>query len=136
MKKNIGKNYRSQRGGAGVKLVLVLAGLFIVGHGLINYIPVAYGGASFQEDMQTAVVQGSALPTGSNPLETVKAKIKRLAAASDLPPDTFMEVKQVGNVLQARVVYSKQVNILPFGLYTYQYHFDHTATPSGFLAKN
>ena len=135
MKKNIGKNHRSERGGAGVKLVLVLLGLFIVGHGLINYIPVAYNGASFQEEMQTAVVQGTALPTGSNPLATVKARIKRVAAASDIPPDAFMEVKQVSNVIQARVVYSKQVDILPFGLYTYQYNFDHTASPSGFLAK-
>ena len=135
MKKIIVENHRSERGGAGIKLVLVLLSLFIVGHGLINYVPVAYNGASFQEEMQTAVVQGTALPTGSNPVDTVKARIKRVAADNGVPPDAFMQVKQVGNVMQARVVYTKQVDILPFGLYTYQYHFDHTATPAGFLAK-
>jgi Flp pilus assembly protein TadG len=135
MEKNIGKNHRSERGGAGVKLVLVLLVLFVVGHGLINYVPVAYNGASFQEEMQTAVVQGTALPNGNDPLGVIKARLKRVAVANDIPPNAFMEVKQVSNVVQARVAYSKQVDILPFGLYTYQYNFDHTATPAGFLAK-
>ncbi len=135
MKKNIGKIYRNQRGGAGVKFVLILVVLFLVAHAGFNYVPVAYTAQSFREEMHTAVVQGSALPTGSDPVGTIKTRMKRLAAASDVPPDTFIEVKQVGNVLQAHVVYSKQVPILPLGLYTYTYHFDHTATPTGFLLK-
>jgi hypothetical protein len=135
MKKNIRKNYRSERGGAGIKLVLVLLVLFLIGHGLINFLPVAYNGASFKEEMQTAVVQGTALPNGNNPLGIIKERLKKVAFNNSIPPDAFMEVKHVGNVVQARVAYSQQVNILPFGIYTYVYHFDHTATPSGFLAK-
>jgi hypothetical protein len=135
MKGNIEKNYRSERGGAGVKLLLVLIVLFLVGHALINFVPVAYNGASFKEEMQTAVVQGTALPNGNDPLGVIKARLKKVAFNNSIPPDAFMEVKQVGNVVQARVVYTQQVSILPFGMYTYVYHFDHTATPSGFLAK-
>jgi hypothetical protein len=135
MKRNIEKKFRSQRGGAGIKLVLIMAALFVVAHAGFNYIPVAYSGASFKEELQTAVIQGTALPGGSDPLGAIKAKIKRMSVAYDLPPDMVCEVKQVGNVVQAHVIYSKQVPILPFDLYTTTYHFDHTATPSGFLSK-
>ena len=135
MEKNIGKNRRRERGGAGIKLVLVLAVLILIGHALINFIPVAYNGASFKEEMQTAVVQGSALPSAGDPLGVTKVRLKKVAAANSIPPDAFIEVKQVSNVLQARVAYSQKITILPFGIYTYHYQFDHTATPAGFLAK-
>ena len=135
MKKNIGKTCRSQRGGAGVKLVLVLAGLFMVGHALINFVPVAYNGANFKEEMQTAVVQGSALPNGGDPIGITKTRIKKALANNGIPLNAFMEVKQLNGLLQARVAYSQDVDILPFGIYTYHYQFDHTSTPTGFLSK-
>jgi len=52
-----------------------------------------------------------------------------------VPADAFIEVKIVNAVIQARVAYSRQAEILPLGLYTYNYEFDHTATPTGFLMK-
>jgi hypothetical protein len=135
MKRNIVKDGSRQRGGAGIKLVLILVVLFLVGHALINFVPVAYNGASFKEEMQTAVVQGTALPNGGDPLGVIKTRLKRVAASNSIPPDAYMEVKHVNNVVQARVAYSQNVDILPFGMYTYHYQFDHTATPAGFLAK-
>ena len=51
------------------------------------------------------------------------------------PADATLNVTQQGNVIQARVTYTKNVSILPFGIYTYQYQFDNTATPTGFLLK-
>jgi len=33
------------------------------------------------------------------------------------------------------VTYTKKVPILPLGIYTYNYVFDNTATPAGFLMK-
>ena len=135
MEKNIGKDCRRERGGAGIKLVLILLVLFLVGHALINFVPVAYNGASFKEEMQTAVIQGTALPNGNDPLGVIKARLKRVAANNSVPTNAFMEVKHVNNVVQARVAYAQDVQILPFGLYTYHYQFDHTATPTGFLAK-
>lgn len=135
MKENLRKNYQNQRGGAGVKMVAVLAVLFLIGHAGVNFIPVAYSGASFKEDMQTAVIQGTALPQGGNPVGSTQLRIKKSAETNNVPIDAFIEVKQITGGLQARAIYSKKVNMLPFGIYTYNYQFDHTATPTGFLMK-
>ena len=86
--------------------------------------------------MQTAVVQGLAAPAnGVKPTEFVKLKIQKAAKDNNLPSDIYMDVKQNGSNIQARVYYVKPVNVLPFGIYTYSYEFDHTATPVGFLHK-
>lgn len=135
MKENLMKDYRSERGGAGVKMVAVLVVLFLIGHAGYNYIPVAYEGASFKEEMQTAVVQGMALPNGGNPIGATQVRVKRAADGNNLPPDTFIEVKQVNSIIQAHVAYTKKVNILPFGLWVYSYQFNHVATPAGFILK-
>lgn len=135
MKNKISKDWRSERGSAGIKLAAVLVVLFLLAHAGYNYIPVAYDGESFKQEMQTAVVQGLALPSGGKPVEATKARIMRAAAQSNIPPDAVVEVKSVNSVIQARVAYSKQVEILPLGFYTYNYEFNHTATPTGFLLK-
>jgi hypothetical protein len=81
--------------------------------------------------------RGLALPTGgAKPAEAIKARIIKAAKANNLPVDTFMDVRQVNNVVQARVYYSKPIAVLPLGLYTYNYEFDHTATPTGFMVKS
>ncbi len=129
-------NKKSENGSAGVKLVAVLVGLFIVGYACINYIPIAYEGESFKQDMQTAVVQGQAPPQGMTIVDAVKGKLKKALASNNIPPDAFVQVKQTPNNVEAHVVYSKQIRMLPFGLYKYNYHFDHTATPTGFLLKD
>jgi hypothetical protein len=100
-----------------------------------NYVPVAYEAESFKTEMQTAVVQGLALPGKLNPIDNVKAKIQRAATVNEVPADAVIDVKMAGNVISAHVVYAKPVSILPFGIYTYNYNFDHTATPTGFLLK-
>jgi hypothetical protein len=131
------EEFRSgERGGAGGKLLLVLTILILIGHAGINYIPVAYAGESLKQDIQTAVIQGLATPQRvGTPQQFVKEKIQRAIAANDAPPDTYVEVKQNGKNIQARVYYTKVVNILPFGIYKYNYVFDQTVTPTGFLMK-
>lgn len=129
-------NRTSERGGAGAKLLIILTALILAGHAGINYVPVAYAGESFKQDMQTAVVQGLATPIrAGKPTDFVKAKLERAALANDIPQDALIEVKQNGKVIQAHVFYSQSVNLLPFGIYKYEYVFDHTATPSGFLLE-
>ncbi len=122
-------------GGAGVKLLVVLLVIVLVANAGYNYVPVAYEGENFKQEMQTAVINGLAMPGGIKPTDNVKARLQRAASVNNLPPDMFLDVRQVGNVVQAQVVYSKQVSLLPFGLYNYTYHFNHTATPTGFLTK-
>lgn len=131
------KKYRhKERGGAGVKLTIILVILFLAAHAGFNYIPVAYAAESFKSEMYTAVVQGLAMPGRDlTPVDAVKQRVQRAARANDIPEDALLEVKQVNKTVQAHVIYDKPVNILPFGLYTYNYHFDHTATPTGFLLK-
>jgi hypothetical protein len=131
------KNRGSERGGASAKLLIVLMVLILIGNAGLNYVPVAYQAESFKQEMQTSVVQGLALPVnGGKPTEVIKAKLSRAARSNDLPVDAFVDVRQVNNVVQARVYYSKPVTILPLGIYTYDYEFDHTATPTGFLVKS
>ncbi len=134
MKENLVNKRHSERGSAGAKLVAVLAVLFLIGHAGLNFIPVAYQGASFREDLRMAVLQGSALPSG-NSVGTTEARIKQSAESNQIPADAVIQVKQIKGGVQAQAVYSKKVNILPFGLYVYNYQFDYTAAPTGFLMK-
>lgn len=135
MNKSI-KNRSSERGGAGVKVLIVVALLALVFNAGLNYVPVAYNGASLKEEMQTVVVQGSALPSAAQkPTVVVKNRLQKVIAESDVPADTLLEVKQSTGFVQARIAYTKQVNLLPFGIYKYNYEFDHTAVPAGFLTK-
>ena len=54
----------------------------------------------------------------------------------EIPDDAFVEIKPVGGVVEAHVSYQRQVNMLPFGLYKYDYNFDYVAKPVGYLLKN
>jgi len=134
---NLKNNQKSEHGGAGVKLTLVLVALFLIAHAAYNYIPAAFDGENFKQEMQTAVVQGVAMPGANLTItDTVKTKIQKAAVNNNLPGNALIEVKQVNSIVQARVNYTKQINILPFGIYKYNYKFDNVATPTGFLFKN
>ena len=134
--KNLYLNRPSERGGAAVKLLLVGAVLLLVAHAGYNYVPVAYNGASFKQEMDTAVVKGLGAPGQLNPANVVKAHIQRAAGDHDVPPDAIMEIKPSPNGVQAHVAYTKSVNMLPFGLYKYNYQFDYVASPVGYLTKD
>jgi len=133
--KDLAKNRTSERGSAGVKFVVVLVAVVLLAHAGYNYVPVAYDAESFKTEMQTAVMQGLALPGKVSPTDNVKARIKKAIQVNNIPADALIDVRQNGNSISARVTYSQQVSILPFGIYTYKYVFDHTATPTGFLLK-
>jgi len=132
---NLAINRESERGSAGVKFVIIVAVLVLFGHALLNYVPVAYNAESLKTEMSTAVLQGLAISGKLNPVDNVKARIAKAIVINDIPADAVVDVKQTGNALTAHVTYTKEVNILPFGMYKYVYKFDHTATPTGFLMK-
>ena len=129
------KNRESERGGAGVKLLLVGVVLVLVANGAYNYIPIAYEGASMREEMDTAVVKGLAASGQLKPVDVVTASVRRAATTHNLPADAFVEIKPAGASVQAHVIYNKQVSMLPFGLYKYNYAFDYVARPVGYLLK-
>ena len=131
------KKQKSEFGGAGVKMAIVLVILFLIGHAAYNYIPVAYEGESFKQDMQTAVIQGVAMPNANITIvDAVRNRVQRAAAANNVPANALIDVKQMNGIAQAHVRYIKQIEVMPFGLYTYNYQFDNTATPTGFLFKD
>jgi len=125
----------AERGSAGVKLMMVLAVLALAAHAGYNYVPVAYDAQAMKGDMDTAVLQGMAMPGKVNPVDNVKERIQKAIVVNQVPPSATMDVKQAGNAVIARVTYTQAVNILPFGMYKYNYVFDYTSTPSGFLLK-
>lgn len=129
------KNRSGERGSAGVKFAIVLTVLILAGNAGFNYIPIAYEAESLKSDMSAAVLQGLAMPGKINPVDNVKARVQKAMVINSVPADATLNVTQQGNVIQARVTYTKSVSILPFGIYTYQYQFDNTATPTGFLLK-
>ena len=135
MKKLNSSDRSSERGGAGVKFLFVFLVVVLVGNAGIQYIPVAYQGASFRQEMDTAVVKGLGISGRINPLEAVTASIKKASIDYEIPDDAFVEIKPVSGVVEARVAYQQQVNMLPFGLYRYNYDFDYTAKPVGYLLK-
>ena len=134
MKKAVEKR-SSEHGGAGVKFLIVALVLFLIGNAAFHFIPVAYAGESLKQDMQTAVIQGLAMPGRMAPVDMVRQKVQNSVSSNNVPQDAFVEVKQVNKVIQAHVAYTAEVPVLPFGLYNYHYEFDHVATPTGFLTK-
>ncbi len=132
---NAAKKSDSEHGSAGVKFTIILVGIMLVANAGYNYVPVAYEAESLKTEMQTAVLQGLALPGKINPVDNVKARIQKAAVQNEVPVDAVIDVKQAGTVISAHVSYTKRVSILPFGIYKYDYRFDHTATPTGFLLK-
>ena len=129
------KNCDTERGSAGVKFAIFLAVVIILGNAGYNYVPVAYNASALKGDMDTAVLQGMAMPGKINPIDNVKERIQKAITVNNVPKEATLDVKQVGNGINARVTDSQQVSMLPFGMYKYNYAFDYTATPTGFLMK-
>jgi hypothetical protein len=125
----------SERGSAGVKFLIVFVVIILAANAGYQFIPVAYAGESLKQEMQTAVVNGMAVPVRMTPVDYVKNRVQKAVSDNNLPSDTLVEVKQVGNVVQAHAAFNQKIPILPFGIYSYNYKFDYTATPAGFLLK-
>jgi hypothetical protein len=125
----------SQRGSAGAKFLALLVLIVLLAHAGYNYVPVAYNGASFRQEMDTAVVKGLAASGQMKPVDVVTAHVRKAAHDYDLPSDALIEIKPGQGHIAAHASYQQPVNILPFGMYKYNYQFDYTATPTGYLLK-
>lgn len=126
---------QSERGSAAVKFLAVFVVLFLVAHAGWNYVPVAYQGASFRQEMDTAVVKALGAQGRLKPVDIVNASVKKALFDFDIPEDAEVEIGPVNGVVEVRVAYTRDVNMLPFGLYKYKYNFDYTAKPTGYLLK-
>ncbi len=134
--KNLERDRSSERGSAGVKFLMVAVILALSANAGYNYIPIAYEGANLRQELDTAVVKGLAASGQLKPLEVVRASVEKAIRENNVPSDAFVEIKPVGTVVQAHVAYTKQISMLPFGIYKYKYDFNYRATPSGYLLKD
>lgn len=126
---------RSERGSATVKFMAILVFIVLIANAGYHYVPVAYQGASFRQEMDTAVVKGLAASGNMKPAEVVKAHLQKAAFDFNIPSDAVIDVKPMTGHIQASAMYQKKVDILPFGIYRYNYDFNYTATPQGYLLR-
>lgn len=126
-----------EHGGAGVKFLLIVLVLFLIGHAGYVYIPAAYQAEDYKQRMNELVTNAFAMPNApaSNP-ETVKQRLRSYGNDYGIPSDALIKVDKMDNGgLKAQVKFSKEIELLPFHLYKYNYEFEHIATPNGFLTK-
>ena len=126
-----------ERGGAGIKLVIALVVLLVIGHAGYNYIPVAYQCEEYKQKMSETIMQAYAMPnTPLNSPESVKAKLRKFGDEAGVPATAIIKIDKIAEgAMRAHVTFTKQIEILPFGLYKHNYNFNHSAQPTGFLTK-
>ncbi|NNF00806.1 MAG: hypothetical protein HKN25_17455 [Pyrinomonadaceae bacterium] len=124
---------RSQRGGAGVKVLLVLVILVIIGRAAWNFVPVWYAGENLKQELATAVKKAETLPDKNDPKGTLVRGLDVLKRTSVIPKDAAVTIKEVKGALQTNIRYTRKVSILPFGIYDYDFVFNHTATRHGLI---
>ncbi|MFN2498186.1 MAG: hypothetical protein ABR557_03775 [Pyrinomonadaceae bacterium] len=117
----------SERGGARLKFILVMAVICVVAYLGYMYIPVAYQAYLFKDLMQhnvdVASSQGYA-PTW------VRDQLVKAAPEYGVPPDAAIEPVQRDNRIEVTVRYTKPIE---FPGYIYQYTFDETVKSTAFL---
>lgn len=133
--KNLSKNRPTERGSAGAKFLAIAVVLGLIAHAGIQYVPVAYEGANLKQEMDSAVVKGISASGQLKPLDVVKSSIQNAVRDNNVPSDAVVEIVPSGAAIQAKIAYTKQVPMLPFGIYKYKYNFDYTAVPKGYLLK-
>ena len=127
----------SEHGGAGVKFLIIVVVLFLIGHAGYVYIPSAYQSEDYKQRMNELVTNAFAMPNSAiNSPEAVKQRLRSYGNDYGVPANALIKVdKMDSGALRAQVKFSKEIDILPFHLYKYNYEFNHTATPTGFLLK-
>lgn len=127
----------SEHGGAGVKFLLIVIVLFLIGHAGYIYIPAAYQAEDYKQRMNELVTNAFAMPQApTSNAEVLKQRLRIYGNDYGIPANALIKVDKMDNgALRAQVKFSKEMEILPFHLYKYNYEFEHTATPNGFLTK-
>ena len=118
---------RSERGGARLKFLIVVALLASVAYAGYQFIPVFYRDYQvkdlMQHDVNTAVVMGK-------PASWIKEQLVKSSAEYGIPADAVITPQQQDNRLEVRVQFTQP---LEFPGFVYRYEFDHTAKSTTFL---
>jgi hypothetical protein len=119
---------RSERGGARLKFLIVVAIIAAVAYAGYQFIPVAYQSYQLkdlmQHDVDTAVALGK-------PTSWIKEQLVKSSADYGIPADAVITPQQQDNRVEVRVQFTKPIE---FPGFVYNYEFDHTAKSSTFLS--
>lgn len=128
---------RGEAGNATVKFLLVAVALFVVGYAGFNYLMIWYQATQFTEAMNEDITRAFSMPnTPYNTPETIKKHLRKKGDELGVPAEAVMKIEKQKDGIAAQVSFTREVSILPFNLYNYQYQYNHTAAPpTGFLTK-
>jgi hypothetical protein len=119
--------HRSERGGAGIKLLIFIAVVAIVGYAAYMYIPVAVDAYYFKDTMQNKVNLAAAQGYDTAWLADQIGKSK---TEYHVPDEAVVTPTQNEGRMQVRVQFSRPIS---FPGFTYNYDFDYTAQSTSFL---
>jgi hypothetical protein len=118
----------SERGGARLKFLVVLAIIAAVAYAGYQFIPVAYQAYQLkdlmQHDVDTAVALGK-------PPSWIQEQLVKSSPEYGIPADAVITPQQQDNRVEVRVQFTKPIE---FPGFVYNYEFDHTAKSSTFLS--
>lgn len=123
------KSFHNQQGGTKIYALVALLVVFLLIHAGWNYLPAIYQCENFKSEMQTAAIQIVSMPRStSDPLANkLKKRLRLVGNDNGVPPNALIEVTEANGTLKAHVRFVREIHLLPFGLYKYQYQFDNTA---------
>jgi hypothetical protein len=115
-------------GGTKLYALVALTVLFLLGHAGYNYLPIVYQYENFKSEMKGATMRVLTMPHGAESLsDKLKKQIRLAANENGVPGNAVIEVTELNNSLKAHVKFTKEINLLPFGLFRYRYEFDNTS---------
>jgi len=118
---------RSERGGARLKFLIVVAIIAAVAYAGYQFIPIAYQAYQLKDLMQHDV--DTAVATGKSST-WVQDQLVKSSEEYGIPADAVITPSQQDNRMQVRVQFTKPVE---FPGFVYNYEFDYTAKSSTFL---
>jgi hypothetical protein len=119
---------QSERGGARLKFVVVVAIIAAVAYAGYQFIPVAYQAYQIkdlmQHDVDTAVALG-------HPASWIKDQLVKSSVEYGIPADAIITPTQQDNRMEVRVQYTQPIQ---FPGFVYNYEFDHATKSATFLS--
>lgn len=122
------KTRTSERGGARLKFIVVVAIIAVLAYAAFQCIPVFYQAYQIKDLMQHDVDAAVAL---GRPTSWISDQLKKSFPEYGIPADAIITPTQQDNRIEVRVQYTQPIQ---FPGFVYNYEFDHTAKSATFLS--
>ena len=120
---------RSERGGARLKFLLVVAIIAAVAYEGYQFIPVFYQDYQIKDLMRNDVDTSVAL---GKPPSWIQEQLVKSSPEYGIPADAIITPQQQDNRMEVRLQFTRPIELFPG--FVYNYEFDHTAKSSTFLS--